>query len=118
MSNREEVVIAWTTIPTEIDGRKFARELLDGRLASCVSVFQAMQSTFRWNGKVEANDEHAVMIKTTRRRVSSLENRILELHNYDVPEFVVTTISDGHVPYLDWVRRETSEPGELIDSDD
>ena len=118
MSNREEVVIAWTTIPTEMDGRKFARELLDGRLASCVSVFQRMQSTFRWNGKVVAIEEHAVMIKTTRRRVSSLESRILELHTYDVPEFVVTTISDGHVPYLEWVRGQTSESGELDDSHD
>ena len=118
MSNSEEVVIAWTTIPIEMDASEVARELVNARLAACVSVVQKVHSTYRWEGKIEANEEQALMIKTTRMCVRSLERRILTLHNYELPEFVVTTASDGYGPYLDWVRHEASEPHGLSDSDD
>tara|TARA_B100001013_G_scaffold125820_1_gene73298 strand:- start:201 stop:557 length:357 start_codon:yes stop_codon:yes gene_type:complete len=118
MSNSEEVVIAWTTIPAEMDASELARELVKARLAACVSVVQKVHSIYRWEGKIEANEEQALMIKTTRMCVRSLERRILTLHNYELPEFVVTTASDGYGPYLDWVRHEASEPHGLSDSDD
>lgn len=118
MPNREEVVIAWTTIPAEMDSRKFVAELLKDHLAACVSTFQKVQSTYRWCGKIESAEEYAMMIKTTRTRVVSLKNRILELHTHDVPEFVVTTVSGGHGPYLDWVQQETFAPPDLNNTDD
>ena len=31
----------------------------------------------------------------------------MELHAYEVPEFVVLAVSDGSTGYLDWVRNET-----------
>ena len=108
MSNSEEVVIAWTTIPTTMDGNKFARQLVEDRLAACVSIFQKVQSTYRWDTTTAVNEEHAVMIKTTAMCVRPLERRILELHDYDVPEFVVTAVSDGYGPYLEWVKGEIS----------
>ena len=109
MSNSEEVVIAWTTIPTTMDGNTFARQLVDDRLAACVSIFQKVHSTYRWDATTTVNEEQAVMIKTTRMCVRALERRILELHDYDVPEVVVTAVSDGYGPYLDWVRCEVSQ---------
>ena len=109
MSNSEEVVIAWTTIPTTMDGNTFARQLVDDRLAACVSIFQRVHSTYRWDATTTVNEEQAVMIKTTRMCVRALERRILELHDYDVPEVVVTAVSDGYGPYLDWVRCEVSQ---------
>jgi len=118
MSNSEEVVIAWTTIPTEMDVSELARDLVNARMAACVSVIQKVHSTYRWEGKIEANEEHLLMIKTTRMCVRSLECRILALHNYEVPEFVITVASDGYGPYLDWVRLETSEAHGQSNSDD
>ena len=107
MTNSEEVVIVWTTIPTTMDRTLFARALVDGGLAACVNVFQPSESTYRWTGETTVDKEHAVMIKTTRNSVKSLERRILELHDYDVPEFLVINVVDGYGPYLDWVKRET-----------
>jgi len=107
MTNSEEVVIVWTTIPLTMDGRSFARVLVDGGAAACVHVFQSSESTYSWAGETTVDREHTVMIKTKRGSVDSLEQRILELHEYDVPEFLVTNVSDGYAPYLDWVKRET-----------
>jgi len=107
MTNSEEVVIVWTTIPLAMEKGPFARALVDGGGAACVHVFQPSESTYRWSGETTVDKEHTVMIKTTRGSVDSLEQRILELHEYDVPEFLVTNVSDGYAPYLDWVKRET-----------
>lgn len=111
MSNSEEVLIAWTTIPTSMDGSAFARTLVEDGLAACVSLYPKGYSTYTWTGKTVVEAESAVMIKTTRLRVDSLEHRILELHDHDVPEFIVTNVTDGYPPYLDWVRRAVNEVG-------
>ena len=49
------------------------------------------------------------MIKTTRDCVTALERTILELHEYDVPELLVTNVLDGYPPYLKWVSRQACE---------
>ena len=109
MTNSEEVVIVWTTIPTTMDASSFARELVEGGLAACVNVFQESQSTYRWTGETIVDDEKVIMIKTTRHRVRSLERTILKLHEYDVPELLVTNVLDGYPPYLKWVSRQGCE---------
>ena len=108
MTNSEEVVIVWTTIPLTMNGGSFARLLVEGG-AAFVHVFQPSESTYRWAGETTVEKEHTVMIKTTRGAVRSLEQTILELHEYDVPEFLVTNVLDGYAPYLDWVKRESGE---------
>ena len=32
---------------------------------------------------------------------------MLELHPYELPEFLVCAVTDGSAGYLDWVRSET-----------
>ena len=118
MSNSEEVIIAWTTIPMEMDASQVARELVNARLAACVSVIPKVHATYRWEGKIEANEEQLLMIKTTRKSVRSLERRILALHNYEIPEFVITVVSDGYGPYLDWVRYAAADSQGQSSSDD
>ena len=109
MTNSEEVVIVWTTIPIKMNGSSFARALVEGGVAACVNVFQPSESTYRWAGETLVDNEQTVMIKTTRDCVTSLERTFLELHEYDVPEVLVTTVLDGYAPYLDWVKREVRE---------
>ena len=51
------------------------------------------------------------MFKTTIEAVADLENRVSELHAYDVPEFLVLPVEDGHEPYLRWVNGEINGGG-------
>jgi len=56
---------------------------------------------------VERDAERQVVIKTTRERMAALRARLLELHSYDLPEFVVLTVEDGSEEYLKWVVEQT-----------
>lgn len=107
MTEREYVLVL-TTLPGEADAGAFARALVEERLAACVNLLPLMESIFRWDGKVDRETERQLLIKTSRTRVDSLWERVRALHPYDVPEFIVVPIVDGHAAYLSWVGASTS----------
>ena len=67
-----------------------------------------MESIYRWKGQVEADHERQLVIKTTVARVAALRARLHELHDYDVPEFIVMPIAGGSEAYLNWIRESTA----------
>ena len=101
-----DVVLILTSVPVDRGG-EIARTLVNERLAACVNVLPPMTSFYRWRGAIEREEESQVIIKTTRDRVAAVQARLVELHSYEVPEFVVLPVSDGSTGYLDWVRNET-----------
>ena len=101
------VVLVLTTIPAAGPGEDIARLLVAERLATCVSIYPPMTSFFRWHGSVDHADERQLLIKTTRDRVPAIEQRIRELHSYELPEFLVVAVGAGGVEYLAWVAEGT-----------
>jgi uncharacterized protein involved in tolerance to divalent cations len=103
-----DCVVVWTTIGHTADGRDMASILVNERLAACVNVMPEMESIYRWKGQVEADHERQLVIKTTVARVAALRARLHELHDYDVPEFIVIPIAGGSEAYLNWIRESTA----------
>ena len=66
-----------------------------------------MTSFYRWQGRIEQEEERQIVIKTTLDRVAAVQTRLRDLHAYEVPEFLVLPVSDGSTGYLDWVLKET-----------
>jgi periplasmic divalent cation tolerance protein len=97
-------VIVLTTLGAQTDASAFARVLVEERLAACVNVLPAMTSVFRWKGAVEDDREQQIVIKTTTDRVAALQARFNELHPYELPEFLVVSVSDGSPAYLAWLE--------------
>ena len=102
-----EHVLVLTTLPVDADVVAFAKALVEERLAACVNLLPAMESVYRWEGRVERESERQVIIKTTRERTETLWERVRELHPYEVPEFVVLAIVDGNDAYLRWIADST-----------
>jgi periplasmic divalent cation tolerance protein len=103
-----DCVVVWTTIGSTADGREMASILVNERLAACVNVLPEMASVYRWQGQVETDHERQLVIKTTVSRVAALRERVHELHDYDVPEFLVMPIVGGSEAYLNWIRESTA----------
>ena len=103
-----DCVIVWTTIATTADGRGMASMLVNERLAACVNVLPEMESTYRWKGQVETEHERQVIMKTTAARIAALRARVHELHEYEMPEFIVLPIVGGSDAYLNWIRESTA----------
>jgi periplasmic divalent cation tolerance protein len=103
--------IVLTTVGADADAGAIARTLVSERLAACVNVLPPMMSTYRWKGAVEQEREQQLVIKTSRSRLSALQERLRELHPYELPEFLVLDAT-GSAAYLAWVDENvTSDRG-------
>ena len=94
----------------EADG--LARALVEERLAACVNILSPVRSVYRWDGVIQVDVEHTLLIKTRTDRVAALADRIRELHSYDTPEIVVVPVDEAASDprYVAWVREMTEAP--------
>jgi periplasmic divalent cation tolerance protein len=102
-----DAVIVLTTWPATGDPAPLATTLVQERLAACVSLLPDMESVYSWQGAVQRDRERQLLIKTTVRRLEALERRLVELHPYDVPEFLVLPLAGAAAPYASWLRAAT-----------
>jgi periplasmic divalent cation tolerance protein len=101
-------LLVTTTVPTQADASRIAEAVVAERLAACAQVQGPIQSTFRWQGRVDQATEWYVHCKTATFREAELLARLKALHPYDVPEIVATPIVAGHPPYLRWIDESVS----------
>ena len=92
-----------TSVAEREDAQRMARALVEQRLAACVQVLGPMMSTYRWQGQVETAQEWLCLAKTRREAYQRLQQAILELHPYDVPEILATPVEAGNPAYLAWI---------------
>ena len=101
-------LLVLTNLPDRASAEKLAAALVEQRLAACVNVLAPCRSVYRWQGAVQKEEEHPVMIKTTRERYAALEVAIRAAHPYELPEIVAVPIERGLPGYLQWVIDETA----------
>ena len=94
------------------EAEALAAALVERRLAACVQVVGPIRSTYRWEGRVQVDEEHLLLCKVPEERLEEAIAAIEELHGYDVPEVLAFRVESGSRAYLEWVERETGErPG-------
>jgi len=106
-----QVRVVLVTIPDVDTGAALARRVVGEHLAACGNVIPGLTSVYRWDGELQEDSEALLVLKTTEGALSGLMGRVMELHPYEVPEFLALPVTDGHVPYLRWVVGEVMEPG-------
>lgn len=104
-----DLISVYTTLPDRASADRLARTLVEERLAACANAFP-VESTYRWQGKLEQASEWALVLKTPRALYSAVERRIRDIHPYEVPAVVACDITAGLPDYLAWIRASTREP--------
>ena len=98
-----EAVVAFVTAPTVDAAAGIARALVEERLVACGNVIPGLRSIYHWEGKVLDEPEVLLVLKTERRLVAALKERLPALHPYQVPELLVLGVEDGLPAYLGWI---------------
>jgi periplasmic divalent cation tolerance protein len=109
---REEVsdrLVAFSTVAGAEDAERIARELVERRLAACVNVVPGVVSIYRWQGKVEREEERLLVMKTRGERFPALREALAAIHPYDVPELIAIPIEDGSPAYLQWLDQAVED---------
>lgn len=103
--------VVLVTVPELEMGISMARDVVERGLAACGNVVPGLTSLYRWEGRVEEDQEALIIFKTTEDALAELQERVLELHPYQVPEFLAMKVAEGHPPYLDWVAEVVGTRG-------
>jgi periplasmic divalent cation tolerance protein len=99
------------SMPDAEGATSLARVLVGEGLAACVNVIPSVRSIYRWQGRIQEDDEVLCLIKTRPALFDRVRQRIGELHPYQVPEVLSFAVDDGSAAYLDWMRAATGGSG-------
>jgi uncharacterized protein involved in tolerance to divalent cations len=99
------MLIVLTTSPNLKEAESLARKIVEAKLAACVQVLPPMQSFYFWEGKIQTDDEHLLLIKTLAEKYEELEKFIQSNHSYEVPEIVAVKAEKVSENYLNWMLK-------------
>lgn len=103
MSERLVVLI---TAGSREEAEQIAESLVGEMLAACVNIIPGVTSVYRWQERVQRDQEWLLIAKTHSDALDDLVQRVQELHSYDVPEIIALPLSGGSDAYLRWIDRE------------
>ena len=98
-----EALLVLTTCGNAQEADDLAAALVEQRLAACVSRLAGIVSTYRWESKIQRDQEVFVLIKTTQDRFEALETKIREQTSYELPEILAVPVHSGSADYLQWL---------------
>lgn len=98
------MIIVFTTTPNAEEAESLARQVVEAKLAACVQVLPQMKSFYFWEGKIQKDGEHLLLIKTLDEKFDELESFIQKNHSYDVPEIVAVSAEKVSENYAEWLK--------------
>jgi len=99
-----EFIFIYVTAANEGEAKNIAKHLLEKRLIACANHFP-VKSIYRWEGKVNEDDEYVMIIKTKGENYAEIKEEIKKLHSYDVPCITKISVSPNE-KYANWLERE------------
>jgi periplasmic divalent cation tolerance protein len=104
--SEEDKIVVFVTTGTEEEAHTIARELVNQKVAACVNIVPSVNSTFRWEGKIESDRESLLIVKTTLALLQETIDLVKQVHSYAVPEIIAMPITGGNPEYLQWIGDE------------
>lgn len=101
--------ICLTSVDNQELAEKIAKNLLQQKLVACVNIINNVSSMYHWQGKIVTDTEWLLVMKTDKLHANCLRSAILDVHNYDVPEFLTLNIENGNPDYLNWITQNLSK---------
>lgn len=95
--------IVLTTTPNLQEAETLAELIVNARLAACVQILPQMTSVYQWEGKLQKESEHLLMIKTLPGKWAELHDLIRSNHSYETPEIVAIDADEVSPQYLRWL---------------
>ena len=83
-------------------------KLLAERKAACVNIIPKVESHYRWQGKIESDDELLLIVKTRITLLDEIITLVKENNHYTIPKIIAMPIVGGNADYLQWIEKETS----------
>jgi periplasmic divalent cation tolerance protein len=101
--------IVITTVGSHEEAARIGRTMVEERLAGCATTLPGVESTYHWRGAIEAGAETLLLLKTEEDQIEALHTRLLELHSYETPEFLVVKVEAASHGYHEWLKASLAD---------
>lgn len=105
-SANKPIIVYISCTPKQADD--LARILVTEKAAACVNIVANVRSIYRWQSKIEEDNESMLIIKTTTSSLEQLGKLVQQHHEYDLPEIIATPVVAGSQDYLSWIDSVTT----------
>jgi periplasmic divalent cation tolerance protein len=102
-----DVSVVFVTVSNEEEASKIGRALVEEKLIACANIVSRIRSIYWWKGEICDDQECLLIMKTQSSLFPLLQNRIRQLHGYEVPEIIAFPVAQGLPEYLQWVVQST-----------
>ena len=99
--------VVMVTTNSEVEAVKIAKQLVENKLAACVSIIPKMRSIYVWEDEIRDDEEFLMIIKTRGDLFDKVRDNIRSLHSYSVPEIISLPITHALDEYVSWINDVT-----------
>ncbi|GAK46003.1 CutA1 divalent ion tolerance protein [Tepidicaulis marinus] len=107
--SEDALLFIYTTVGDMDAAERIATALVEPGLAACVNIYPGMRSVYRWQGKVEIDEEVSLFIKVPAALSARAMEEVRRLHPYDVPALLEIPLGRVDGDYLAWAKEQTRE---------
>jgi periplasmic divalent cation tolerance protein len=93
-----------TTVGQADDAHRLAHTLVEEGLCACAQI-EEIRSIYRWQGKVVSEPEWRILFKTAPDRYAQVEDRLQQLHPYELPAIYSLRPAQALPAFADWVQQ-------------
>jgi periplasmic divalent cation tolerance protein len=97
------IALLYVPCPTQQIAQGIGHQLVEEKLAGCINILGNITSIYKWEGKVEQNQECLMVVKTSKTQTEACAARIKILHPYEVPcilDVQATSLNDAYSAWL------------------
>jgi len=98
-----KVLFLITTVPNQLLAEQIAKELIEVKLAACVSI-KEIKSIYKWQGNIEENKEFEITIKSLPENLNELILILKDKISYEIPQLIYK-IFDSENSYFQWMKK-------------
>ncbi|KYK28727.1 MAG: hypothetical protein AYK23_05480 [Candidatus Proteinoplasmatales archaeon SG8-5] len=107
--SEDEYCIIMTSCPNNESAEEIIEALLERNQAACIQITN-IDSYYRWQGRINLEQERLLLIKTRSILYQKVERTIKDNHPYRVPEIIMVPITAGSEDYFKWMDEVTEGP--------
>ncbi|MFC1745069.1 divalent-cation tolerance protein CutA [Candidatus Riflebacteria bacterium] len=100
---QKDIMLVFVTINDQKKATEIIKELLEAKLIACANLISGLKSFYHWKGEMCEDQELLLLMKTSPQNLKMLEQRVLELHPYECPEFVAFKSNFVSEDYRNWL---------------
>ncbi|WP_299745720.1 divalent-cation tolerance protein CutA [uncultured Tateyamaria sp.] len=100
------IIDIWVNCPSIDTADAITDALLDQHLIACANRYAPIQSAYVWDGAIQREQEHPLLLKTRADLAQQVEDAVRALHPYDVPP-IIRIEATANADYLAWVHAVT-----------